>query len=343
MRAALLYGPGELRIEDLPQPEPGPGEVVLRVTSALTCGTDVKMFRRGHPSAKKYPVRLGHEFAGEIGAVGEGVEGFHLGGRVFCANSAPCGTCFYCRQERFSLCEDLLYLLGGFAEMVLVPARIVSKNLHHLPPGLDPDLAPMAEPLACCIHAVGRSQVQPRESVAVLGGGSLGLMLCALVARLGARPIVLDPHEERLALASKFGAAEAVVAERGPADVQAVRDLTGGRGADQVIEAVGRSQAWELAISMARPGGIVNLFGGCPIGSWVRVATEVVHYQEVTLQGTYHHTPRHIAEALVILAADDFPWHELCGPTIALADLEGALNGRLGEQAGRKHRVVVER
>jgi L-iditol 2-dehydrogenase len=342
MRAALLYGPGDLRLEELPAEEPGAGEVVLRLRSAMTCGTDVKTYRRGHPSVRSYPTRLGHEFAGEVRAVGPGVGGFAVGDEVFCANSAPCGACFQCERGRLSLCEDLLYLLGGFAEEIRVPARIVSANLHRLPAGLSMKLGPLAEPLACAAHGIDRAGIEPGDSVAIVGGGSLGLMLCALARRAGGRPIVLDPHQERLGLAMRFGALATIQAERGPADADRVRDLTEGRGAGQVFEAVGRPESWELAIAMARPGGTVNLFGGCPAGTDVRLPTVRAHYEEVLLQGTYHHTPRHVAEALSILAEGRLPWSDLCGPSVGLEQLEDALTGRLGGPRGRKYRVQME-
>jgi L-iditol 2-dehydrogenase len=340
MRAALLYGPGDLRVEDLPDEEPGPGEVVLRVRSALTCGTDVKAYRRGHPSVRSYPARFGHEFAGEVRAVGPGVAAFAPVDEVFCANSAPCGVCFQCRRQRFSLCEDLQYLLGGFAEEVRVPARIVAANLHHLPAGLPMALAPLAEPLACAAHAVDRASIEPADSVAIVGGGSLGLMLCALARRAGGRPALLDPHQERLDLAAEFGAVATVQAKRGQADVDRVRDLTDGRGAGQVFEAVGRPEAWELAVAMARPGGTVNLFGGCPVGTAVHIPTARVHYQEVLLQGTYHHTPGYVAAALSVLAEGGPPWSRLCGPSVGLERLGEALAGRLHRPGAGKYRVV---
>lgn len=344
MRAAVLYGPSDLRIEELPTPAPGPGEVVLDIAAACTCGTDVKMFRRGHPSLSRYPARFGHEFAGVVAAVGEGVAQFALGDEVFCANSAPCGSCFQCIRGRFSLCEDLLYLLGGFGEQLLVPERIVAANLHRLPPELPLELAPLAEPLACAAHAVDRAGIGLGDRVAIVGAGSLGLMLCALVRRGGGEPIVCDPHEERLALAERFAATETVLAKRSSADVDRVKALTdGGRGADQVFEAVGHPEAWGLAIAMARPGGVVNLLGGCPSGTTVSVPTHRLHYEEVTLQATYHHTPRHVIQALRVLAEGAVPWVELRGPVIGLDDLEGALAGRLEPVPRSKYSVLPAR
>ncbi|WP_028068081.1 zinc-dependent alcohol dehydrogenase [Solirubrobacter soli] len=333
MRAALLHAPGDLRIEDVPEPTAGPGEVVLAIGAAASCGTDVKSVKRGHPSLGPYPARLGHEFAGTIESVGDGVTNVRPGDVVFCANSAPCGACRQCARGRESLCEDLLYVLGGFAEKLLVPARVVAKNLHPLPDGVPLALAPLAEPLACAVHALDGLTVD--GPVAILGAGSLGLMLTALVADRGGQPVVLDPHRERLEAAARFGAAHTIVATRGPADVAAARE----HRPDLVIEAIGRPEAWELAVQMAEPGGTVSLFGGCARDSTFTVPTARVHYEEVTLTGTYHHAPRYIARALETLAARRHPWGELLGPTITLEQLPAALAGRLHDPQPMKYAV----
>jgi L-iditol 2-dehydrogenase len=340
MRAALLYGPSQMAIENVPAPEPRPGEVVLDIAAACTCGTDVKTYQRGHPSLGAYPARFGHEFAGVVAAVGEGIERFQVGDEVFCANSAPCGACFQCRRGRFQLCENLLYLLGGFAEQLLVPARVAAVNLHGLPAGLDLPVAPLAEPLACAIHAVDRARIRLGDRVVVIGAGALGTMICALVRRAGGEPIVCDPKPKRLELARRFGAAETVVALSGEDDVRAVRALAnGGRGADQVFEVVGRPETWELAVELVRAGGAVNFFGGCPQGSRVAVPTDRIHYEEVELRATYHHTPRYIEAALDVLAGGEQPWSVLCGPAIGLEQLEPALQGTLDPVRAPKYSV----
>jgi L-iditol 2-dehydrogenase len=339
VRAALLHGPGDLRIEEVADPVPGPGEVVLAIGAAMTCGTDVKSVRRGHPSIAAYPSRLGHEFAGVVESVGAGVDAVRPGDAVFCGDSAPCGACHQCLRGRESLCENLLYLLGGFAEKLLVPERVVRANLHPLPAGVPLALAPLAEPLGCAVHALSAAPVPEGGPVAILGAGSLGVMLCGLAASAGAEPIVLDPHPERLALAARFGAASTVAAARGVQDVARVRELTGGRGAEVVIEAVGRPEAWELAVAMAAPGGTVNLFGGCARGTTFAVPTARVHYEQVTVLGTYHHAPRHLARALEILAAGEHPWAALAGPAISLDELPDALCGRLHTPAPPKYCV----
>lgn len=331
MRAAVLHAPGDLRIEELAVPAPGPGEVLLEVRAATTCGTDRKTYRRGHPALGPLPSRLGHELAGTVAAVGEGVGHVAAGDVVFCGNSAPCGRCWACAADRPTLCEDLTFLFGGFGEMVLVPARIARVNLHRIPDGVPVELAPIAEPLGCVVRAVEIAAVDAGDEVAILGAGSLGLMICALVADAGARPIVLDPHAERRALATRFGAAATVAATRGDRDVDALRAETGDeRGAEQVFEAVGRPEAWELAVGMARPGGTVNLFGGCPVDTTFRVPTHRVHYEEVRLQGTFHHTPAHLARALEHLARLAVPWADLLGGPIGLDDLEAALRDGTG-------------
>jgi L-iditol 2-dehydrogenase len=329
MRAALVHGPGDLRIEEVADPVAGPGEVVLRIGAAATCGTDVKSVLRGHPSLGPLPARLGHEFAGTVESVGEGVTNVSVDDEVFCGDSAPCGECRQCLRGRESLCEDLLYVLGAFAERLLVPARVVAKNLHALPDGVPLRLAPLAEPLACAVHAL--AVVDVPERVTILGGGSLGIMLAALLASRGVTPLVLDPHPERLALAERFGARTAV-ATRGPEVVRAGRAVL-------VIEAVGRPEAWELAVAMAEPGGTVNLFGGCALGSTFTVPTARVHYEGVTLLGTYHHAPRYLAQALGVLAAAEHPWADLLGPEITLEQLPDALAGRLHDPRPAKYSV----
>jgi L-iditol 2-dehydrogenase len=193
------------------------------------------------------------------------------------------------------------------------------------------------------VHALDVVNLAPGDRAAVLGAGSLGLMLCALLASAGAEPIVLDPHPERLVAARRFGAAETVQATRGPADAKRVRALTGGQGAELVVEAVGRPEAWELAVAMAAPGGTVNLFGGCARASTFTIPTARVHYDQVTLTGTYHHAPRYLARALEILAEQAWPWPELCGPVIELEALPDALAGRLHDPPPAKYTVLPGR
>jgi L-iditol 2-dehydrogenase len=341
--AARFYAPRDVRIERVVVPRPRPGEVLVRVLVAATCGTDLKAYRRGHPVLLgALPAEFGHEYAGEIVAVGEGVTRWRPGMRVVGANSAPCRACFYCRRDRESLCERLVLWNGAYAEYALVPRHIVAHNLHEVPDGVDPAAAALAEPLACALHGVEHAGVRAGDTVAILGSGALGLLLLAAARERGARVIVCGRRAERLDLARRWGADEVIdvgVMEDGEAQVGAIRACTeGGRGADVVIEAVGRPEVWKTAVRAARPGATVDLFGGCAAGSTVAVDTHLVHYEERTLLGTFHHTPRHFASALDLIARGAVQAQELFSGEAPLEGLVPALE-RLERGEGIKYAI----
>ena len=333
----ILHGPGDLRLQEVADPSPAPGEVVLQVDYAMTCATDAKMLRHGrHPALPEPPAPFGHEATGHVVAVGDGVTWPAVGDAVVVANSAPCGVCFYCLRERPSLCESLVYLWGAFAERVLVPARIVAVNMLARPDGLDPRLAAMIEPLACAIRGVQQSQAAHGDTVVIVGGGVQGQLLTACLARRGCQVVVCDPHQDRRDRALRFGAVRALDAPRDDADVQSVRAETpGGRGADVVFEAVGRPETWQVAVELVRPAGEVNLYGGCPPGSTVTLPTERLHYHELRIQGSYHHTPEAVREALALLVDSAAPFAELVGEPIGLAEVATVL-----AESGVKRPVV---
>ncbi len=330
MRAAVLYGVGDLRVEVLSDLVPGPGEVLLGIESALTCGTDRKAYLRGHPRYLRSGGVLGHEYAGRILATGPGVSSVHAGARVIAANSAPCGSCFQCERARWSLCESLTYVFGGFAEAVVIPAVVVEHNLHLLPASLPMEIAPIYEPLACALKAVRDLAPAPSSQALVLGAGALGLLLTAALSRRGVEVTVLDPHPERLELAHGFGATAVVTARKGPADVAAVRAaINAGRGPELVIEAVGQPTAWALALEMSCAGGTVCLFGGCAAGSSVELDTHRVHYDELAVRGCFHHDPPAVVEAIELLQDRSVPWQQLIGGEVGLDDLARVLSGEL--------------
>ncbi|MCZ7590408.1 MAG: zinc-binding dehydrogenase [Gaiella sp.] len=294
MRALRLHGPGDLRLEDVPDPVAGEGEVLLRVEVALTDGTDLKAYRRGHPVLLgPLPSPFGHEACGIDVATGR---------RVVVANSAPCGSCAACARGQQTLCESLFPLLNGaYAELLLVPERIASVNLLPVPPGLAPEVAAMAEPLACCLHGVEVASVARGDTVAVVGLGPIGLMLCACVADAGGRPVAVGSREERRALASAFGAVSADPA-----------------GADVVIEAAGTVEAWVRALELVRPGGTVLAFGGLARDARVDIDPYRIHYEEVRLVGAFHHTPSDFRAALAFLASGAFPFERLITHEVGL-------------------------
>jgi L-iditol 2-dehydrogenase len=327
VRALILHGPGDLRLEHVPEIAPAPGEVIVDVEFAMTCATDAKMLRNGHhPALPPPPAPFGHEATGRIAAVGEDVDGFGVGDAVVVANSAPCGACFFCRAGRPSLCESLVYLWGAYAERLRVPARIAARNMLRRPETLEPRMAAMIEPLACAVRGVERSGAASGDAVIVLGGGVQGQLLTACLARRGCEVTVCDPHADRREHALAFGAARATDAPRDSAAVTRLRRETpGGRGADVVFEAVGRPETWQIAVALARRGGEVNFYGGCAPGTSVTFPTGPLHYDELRLQGSYHHTPQTVRKALALLEAGRAPYGTLVGETIGLEDVPTVL------------------
>jgi L-iditol 2-dehydrogenase len=292
VKAALLYAPGDLRIEEVPRPEPGPGDVLVQIEVALTDGTDLKTFARGHPLlARESPAPFGHEFCGLVD-----------GRRVVAANSAPCGVCPGC--SRGEQCRELAFLAGAYADWILVPEHIARVNLHDVPPGMKPEVAAMVEPLACCLRGVERAGVAAGDTVAILGAGPIGLMLAACVADAGGWPVVVGGRPERQELVELFGA-----------------ESGAGSGADVAIEAVGSDAAWRDAVDLVRPGGTVVMFGGLPREARPPVDAYRLHYEELTVRGSFHHTPAAVRAALAFLASGAYPWDRLVTHRVLLEEL----------------------
>lgn len=325
MRAVVYHGPGVLRYEEVAWPEPGPGEVVVRVEAALTCGTDVKTLRRGHPvMIPRVPTVFGHEFAGTVAAVGPGVEGLREGDRVVAANSAPCAVCPSCRAGRANLCENLLFVNGAYAEAIALPARLVACNVIRLAPATPPARAAFAEPLACALGGIERGGVAAGRTVAVFGHGPLGCLLALVAARRGARVLLVGRPGWRFERVRALGWAECV--DGGTGDpVARLRDATGGRGPDVAIDATGRPEVWEQAVQAVARGGTVVFFGGCAPGSTVRVDTGRMHYEELTLVGAFHHTPELIRRAVALLEAGVLDPEPLITHRMGLAHVAEAL------------------
>jgi L-iditol 2-dehydrogenase len=304
MLAAVLYGKEHVQLERVPVPDLEPGDLLVRVRAALTCGTDIKVFLRGYHARMIMPPALfGHELAGDIVALGSRVKGFELGQRIVAANSAPCLQCFYCRRGRVNLCEDLLFNNGAYAEFIRIPSRIVRLNTYVIPPHLDYRDAALAEPLACVVKGVEDSQMRPGDTVAVIGAGPIGSMFIRLAKLRGARVIAVGRRRSKLQKAIRLGADRVVATEEVSNPVAAVRELTGGHGADIVIEAVGKAETWNWSVEMLRRGGTVNFFGGPPNGTRVELDTNLLHYSEITCKASFHHTPATMREALDIIAS----------------------------------------
>jgi L-iditol 2-dehydrogenase len=304
MMAAVLYGKENLQVEPVAVPKIDSGDILVRVKVALTCGTDVKVFRRGyHARMIVPPAVFGHELAGDVVAVGEDVTRFSVGQRVVAANSAPCGACYFCKRNLENLCEDLLFNNGAYAEYIRIPARIVERNTYLIPRHVGYHDAALVEPLACVVR--GFEETGPREgdSLAIIGLGPIGLMFVKLAKLRGCRVIAVGRRHTQLERAAMLGADELIVGGDDSNPVKAVRDLTHGRGVDIAIEAVGKPETWEWAANMVRRGGTVNFFGGCPNDSTVRLDTSLLHYSEITCKASFHHTPAYIQKALDLVSA----------------------------------------
>jgi L-iditol 2-dehydrogenase len=302
MKAAVLHGKEDVRIEQVPVPELQAGDVLLRVEAALTCGTDVKVFRRGyHARMITPPALFGHELAGTVAE--PGTSGLPAGARVVAANSAPCGECEYCRRGASNLCDDLLFWNGAYAELARIPARIVGQNLLTLPDDLSFKDAALTEPLACVLRGVEASGMIGGRSVAVIGTGPIGLMFVALARLRGARVVAAGRRPEGVQKAISMGAEAGVVVGEGEDLAELLRRETPrGLGPEVVVEAVGRPDTSEAAVRAVRKGGLVNLFAGCPAGTRIAVDAQRLHYQELTITSTFHHTPQGVREALRLIA-----------------------------------------
>lgn len=328
MQAAMYYGIGDVRYEETDVPEIGPGELLIKVGTALTCGTDVKTYKRGHPLLIKHtPALFGHEYAGTIEEVGEGVEKFKVGMRVVATNSAPCGNCYFCKRDMPNLCAKLKDTLvnGAFAEFIRVPESVVQWNTHPIPDSLSFRDAALTEPLACVVHGIEESNIRLGDTVVVIGAGPIGQMMIMLAKKNGASTVIVsDLAPLRREIAAKAGA-DITIDPTKEDPVERVKEETSGRGADVVIEAVGLPQLWEQAVTMTRDAGTTVLFGGAAAGTKFEVDTVRFHYGQLTLKGVFHLKPRHVEQALQLIIAGDVDPDLLISHKMPLKDINKAL------------------
>lgn len=336
MKSIQYWGPQDIRYEQVNIKPLEEGEVLVKVESALTCGTDVKTYRRGHPVLiKEVPSGFGHEFSGVITKIGRNVEGFNVGDRVVAANSAPCGECFFCKREEYNLCENLDFLNGAYAEYIVVPARIVKKNMLILPEGLSFDRAAFAEPLANVVHGVERTEIKPGQTVGIIGIGPIGLMFAKLAKLKGARVIVAGRNPLKLKAAEEFSDADEIVdLTKYPNPEKIFMEFTEEKkGLDVAVECVGLPDIWERMFSLVRPGGTVHFFGGCKSGSTVTFDTTRMHYGDIKMISVFHHTPQYFRQALDLIASGQIPVEKLITGTIGLKGVQEALESHIAGNA----------
>jgi L-iditol 2-dehydrogenase len=302
-RQAVLVEPGRLEMREVVLPHPGPGELLLQIKCAMTCGTDLKAYRRGHPMWR-LPSPFGHEFAGIVAEIGTGVDKFRPGDPVMAAPTAPCGECFYCRRGQENLCGLAMekMVMGGYADYLVVGAHVVARNAFRKPANLPFEEAALLEPLACVVHAQELARPEKSESVLIVGSGPFGLLHMLTLRAMGVRELVVAGRgTQRLEWAQQLGADRVVDVNQTGAEAIIAR-MNDGLGPDLVIECTGQVAGWADAFARVRRGGRVVFFGGCPLNTSLAVDTRRMHYDNLTLLAPFHFRPRDVRRARELLA-----------------------------------------
>ncbi len=338
MRVAMLVAPRRIELREELAPRPPPGGIVVRIRAALTDGTDLKTYRRGHPNMPM-PTRFGHEFSGDIAAVGDGVTAFSPGDPVMCVHTAPCGSCFWCRHLQEELCESVMpaMLLGAYSDLIAVPKRIVDRNCFVKPDGVSYEQAAFLEPLACVVHSIATLAPARGSTVAILGNGGFGILHALLLQRDGIEPILFGRRPERLELARALGL-QSVDTRTVPIE-EFIFDRTQGRGADAAIECTGSTEMWESAPSFVRRGGRVSFFAGLPLEARVSFIAARLHYDEVQLLAPFHFAPADVRAAFELIAAQALPLSRLISDVYPLGEIAAAF---CKLDAGEGLKILIE-
>ena len=339
MRVAMYYNNHDVRVEEMPEPKIGPGELLVKVEASGICGSDVMEWYR----VARAPMVLGHEVAGEVVQVGDGVERFNEGDAMVVTHHVPCNACHYCLSGHHTVCDTLRetsFDPGGFAEYLRVPAINVDRGVFKLPDGLSFEEASFAEPLACVLRGQQRANIQPGQSVVVLGSGLAGLLHINLARTLGAgRIVATDMVDYRLDAARKFGADFAFLATD---DVPArLREVNDGRLADLVIVCTGAVPALKQALESLERGGTVLFFAPTEPGVNISVPINGVFFRtDVTLTTTYAGAPANLASALELIGSGSVRVGEMITHRLGLA--EAALGFKLTAEARDSLKVIID-
>lgn len=337
MLSAILKSPGTIELQEVAVPEPEEGELLVKVKAALTCGTDLKAYLRGH-SLIPMPGPFGHEFSGVVAARGKGVRRFKEGDAVMSVHSAPCLKCAYCVKGLFNLCEDIMSskVLGAFSEYILIPGHVVSQNVFKKPDGLGFKAAAFLEPMSCVVHSVEPLNIKLNDTVLIIGAGPIGLLHLMLLKHKGAKVLITGLEQERLETAKKLGAD--IIFHPSETATQ-VRDFSGGMGMDYVFECTGQPAVWESSVDYVRRGGTVVLFGGCKKDTNVTFSAERLHYDEITLRGIFHFTPQDVKKAYLLLKNNKIDVKQLITATCSLREVASVFP-LLAKGKGIKYAVV---
>lgn len=340
MLANILVKPGRIELCETKTPEPSYGEILVKIKSALTCGTDLKAFLRGHPLIP-IPGVFGHEFSGVVTEVGKGVRRFKEGDAVMAVHTAPCLKCIFCRKRLYNLCERIMHtkVLGAFAEYILLPSHVVAQNVFHKPKDLSFEEAAFLEPLSCVVHSVDPLRIKKGDSVLILGAGPIGLLHLLLLKRKGAKVAVADIKEERLKIAKGLGA-DFIIRQEIEKEIEIEKKkFNDGIGFDYVFECTGMPDVWEASVNYVRRGGTVILFGGCKSNTTVTYDTGRLHYDEITLRGVFHYTPSDVRKAYKLLREGKLGVSRLISGRYSLQHTQEAFE-RLAKSRGIKYVIV---
>jgi L-iditol 2-dehydrogenase len=344
LKVARFYAPGDLRIEDVTVPEPGSGELLVRVRACGTCGTDAKILSFGHHHLVP-PRVLGHEVTGEVAELGPDTDGFSIGDRVQMIAAIPDGECFECRHRSMSICsnqESIGYHYdGGFAEWIVVPAKLLKvSGLNLIPKTTTFEEAAVTEPLACVLNGQELAGVKAGDVAVVIGAGPIGCLHVRMARARGASQIVLiERSASRLEMSAERVAPDAAIDTTRDDAVDVVLNLTHGRGADVVITAAASGTAQEEAVHMAARGGRISFFGGLPKEDpFIKLDSNLVHYRELRVVGANGSTPAQNAEALRLISSGDVPVADLITDVLPLDLVHGAIDA---VRSGHSIKVVV--
>lgn len=345
MKGAVFYAPGDVRLEDVPEPTPGPGEVKLRIRNCSTCGTDVKIFKNGHPNMDP-PQVMGHEIAGEVVEVGSEVSGWQVGDRVQVIAAVPCGRCDECTRGRMTVCPNQTSMgyqyPGGFAEYMVVPKAVLDVDgLNRIPDNLSFAEASVAEPFACVLNGQELARVGEGDDVIVVGSGPIGCLHVRLARSRGARRVFLaDLNRDRLEQAASMVKPDATICSGEVDIIEAVRDLTGGRGVDVAITAAAAGVTQEQALQYTARQGRISFFGGLPKDNPVIACdSNLVHYRELTIVGANGSSPQHNKQALELISSGAVPVDDLITHRLPL---DGVLDALKIVAAGDGIKVTIE-
>ena len=337
MLANIIVKPGKIELREIKTPSPSHGEILVKIKVALTCGTDLKAFKRGHPIIPM-PGVWGHEFSGIVADVGKGVKGFKKGDKIMAVHSAPCLECRYCKKKLYNLCEKIIdtKVLGAFAEYILLPPHIVKQNVFHKPENLTFEEAAFLEPLSCVVHGIESLDIKNSVHALIIGAGSIGLLHLLLLKEKGVTVTVTDKHNNKLRIAKKLGADFVFKPEK---IENKIKSITNGIGFDYVFECTGMPEVWEKSVNYVRKGGTVILFGGCKSGTTVTYDTGRLHYDEITLKGTFHYTPTDVKKSYKLLCEGKLGVSRLISGSYPLKQTQKAFN-RLIKGVGIKYAII---